>query len=59
MLKRQIIDCIYLNKRGKPMDTSAWAYYRVSSFGAMSDSIELHEFFNSHACYRSLTTVRR
>jgi len=36
-----MVDCIYLNKRGKPMDTSAWASYRVSSFGAFGDPIEL------------------
>jgi hypothetical protein len=36
----QVIDSIYLNKRGDYQNTSSWAYYRVTSFGNMDDHIE-------------------
>jgi hypothetical protein len=41
MPKKQMVDCIYLNKRDRRQETRAWAYYRVSSFGSVGDSIEL------------------
>jgi hypothetical protein len=35
------VDAIYLNKRGNPQDTSAWAYYRITSQGKDGDHIEV------------------
>ena len=41
MGKQQMVDAIYLNKRGHPQLTSEWAYYRISSLGRIGDPIEL------------------
>jgi hypothetical protein len=39
---KQILDSIYLNKRGDPANTSAWAYYRIRSLGGKEgDDIEI------------------
>jgi hypothetical protein len=37
----QIVDSIYLNKRGDPLDTSKWVYYRITSQGKDGDHIEI------------------
>jgi hypothetical protein len=38
----QLMDSIYLNKRGNDHDTSVWAYYRLTSLGGnLGDHIEL------------------
>lgn len=37
----QVVDSVYLNKRGNRSDTSAWAYYRITSQGALGDHIEV------------------
>lgn len=39
--ERILVDAIYLNKRDRPSDTSAWAYYRVTSEGKDGDHIEI------------------
>jgi hypothetical protein len=37
----EMVDAIYLNKRGDPQDTSKWAYYRITSEGKDGDHIEV------------------
>jgi hypothetical protein len=37
----KILDSIYLNKRGHHHDDGRWIYYRVTSSGHESDSIEV------------------
>jgi hypothetical protein len=38
---KQILDSIYLNKRGHPQDDGHWVYYRVTSLGEEGDNIEV------------------
>jgi hypothetical protein len=36
---KQVLDSIYLSKRGDLQNTSSWAYYRVRSWGKDGDNI--------------------
>jgi len=36
----QVVDAIYLNKRGNRSNTSVWAYYRITSQGELGDHIK-------------------
>jgi hypothetical protein len=39
---QQVMDSIYLNKRGHEQNTSHWAYYRVTSLGGgLGDHIQV------------------